>query len=291
MGIMDQGVVMITGATSGVGMELARQLSSRAKGMILVAPKKDKLDDLAQELRKKNQNMDVMVHPIDVTNNEEVEKMMTSIMKTTQVDVLINNTCTGEFGLFEQSKWEETCHMIKLNVLATTNMTSKLLPRMIDRKKGGIINIASGNAFVTLPGTAVYTGTKNFIHGFTEGLQMEMMGTGVHIMEACPGPIYHPMMEKMPRSEPEGFNMLKISPKQAAYEIIRGFDAGQSLVLPGFIYRWSMYAASFIPGFAIRLGGRTLCLFARKNQPQLEHSSDYYSTTNTKKEIKKESSH
>jgi len=234
--------------------------------------------------------MDVMIFPIDITMNEEVEKMMGSIMKSTQVDVLINNSCTGEFGLFEQSKWEEMHHMIRVNVVATTHLTCKLLPRMIERKKGGIINVASGNAFVTLPGTAVYSGTKNFIHGFTEGLQIETMGTGVHVMEACPGPVSNPHMERMSKNDPDAFNILKISAKQAAYEIIRGYDAGQSTVFPGFIYRWSMYAASFIPGFVVRLGGRTLCLYARRNQPQLE-SSTGMSGTPSKKENKKESSH
>jgi len=270
MGVLDQGVVMITGASSAMGVELARQLAGRSKSLILVAQKKDKLEELAQELRKKNQNLDVVIQPADISKDEDVERLANAVLKTTNVDVLINNAGVGEFGLFENSDWESINHVIRVNVMGLTHLTHKFLPKMVERKRGGIINIGSGATFLLVPGAAVYSASKQYIHGFTQVLQTELAGTGVIVTEVSHGPVSNPAASKMSQQTSEGFNVFEISPKQAAFEMIRAFDAKKDVVVPGFFYRWSMYGVSFVPQFVCRFVGRTFSFFSRRNQPQLE---------------------
>jgi len=264
--ILDNAVILITGASSGIGRELAKQLAPRARAIILVAQKKDKLDELANELKMKNQNLEIIVEPCDLSRQEEIDRVLDSVTKRINVDVLINNAGMGNISLFEKSDWQNDLYMINLNVIGLTKITHRLLPMMVERKKGGIINIASGSSFISVPGAAVYNATKAYIHGFNESLVMELAGTDVVVTEVCPGPISFPAMDKMQgQTNQEGYHPLKISPSQVACEIIRGFESKQMVVYPGFLYRWSMYLASFIPHFAVRSMGKGVAYWARRN--------------------------
>jgi len=277
--LFDNGVILITGATSEIGREISKNLSVRAKTLVLVAQKRDKLEELAKELKLKNQNLDIITEPYDVSRIEEIDRIMDSILRRTQhVDILINNAGMGSIALFEKSDWHQDLHMINLNVIGLTKMTHRLLPMMVERKKGGIINVASGASFISIPGAAVYNATKQYIHGFTDSLNMELTGAGVTVTEVCPGPVTSPHISQQNQGETKpaiSYHPLRISPEQAANEIIRGFEKKQDVIYPGFLYRWSMYFASFVPTFAIRFLGKSVSYWARrKESPMLEKKKD-----------------
>jgi len=270
--MLDNSVILITGATSGIGRELSKRLSTRAKKLVLVATKKEKLEELANELKSKNQNLEVMTEPCDISKVEDIDRMIDSILRRTQVDILINNAGVGSVSMFERSDWDQTLQMINVNVLGLTKLTHKLLPPMIERQRGGIINVASGASFITIPGIAVYNATKQYIHGFTESLIMELSGSGVIVTEVCPGPVASPMTEKL-GARRNTYHPLKISADQAAVEIIAGFERRQDIVYPGFLYRWSMYFISFVPSFAVRTVGKAASYLARRRDvPMLKEA-------------------
>ena len=190
MPILDASNILITGATSGLGLEFARQLAPRAKTLILVARDKSKLEEVANEL-KRNQKVEVITEECDLSRGEDIERMVNSLLERIHIDVLVNNAGLGDFAFFDKSEWERDLKMMQVNVFGLTFLTYKLIPKMVERKKGGVINIGSAAGIVSIPMAAIYNATKHYINGFSESLALDLAGTGVVVTQVCPGLFLH----------------------------------------------------------------------------------------------------
>ena len=168
---IDGSVCLVTGASSGIGAAIARELAPRAAAMALVARREDKLRELADELRSVNAQLQVMVQPCDLTDRTATDAMLEAVNERLgDVDILVNNAGFGDMGMFDRASWAKTERMIELNVTASVYLTHRLVGSMVARRRGGILMVSSAFGVSFLPGFAGYIGTKQFITGFTESL-------------------------------------------------------------------------------------------------------------------------
>ena len=179
--------ILITGASSGIGEAMARQLAPVGSHLILVARSEDKLNALAEECRKQGSRADVFAH--DLSHNGSAQKLYDNIAGAGyRVDVLINNAGFGKGGAFVNFPVEAYEQMITLNAASLTSLTRLCLPGMIERGSGGVLNVASVAGFMPIPYFSVYAATKAFVLSFSEALHAEIKGTGVHVSCLAPGP-------------------------------------------------------------------------------------------------------
>lgn len=177
---------LVTGASGGIGLELARIFAAHGHNVIIVARSKDKLQQLQTELKGKN--VDVHLFVADLSNMQEVEALHAFVKQhNLQVDYLVNNAGFGEFGMFYETDWNKEAMMIDLNVKSLTYMTKLFLKDMLQRKQGRIMNVASTAAFVPGPTMAVYYATKAFVLSFSEAIANELENTGITVTALCPG--------------------------------------------------------------------------------------------------------
>jgi len=269
MPILDASNILITGATSGLGLEFARQLAPRAKTLILVARDKSKLEEVANEL-KRNQKVEVITEECDLSRGEDIERMVNSLLERIHIDVLVNNAGLGDFAFFDKSEWERDLKMMQVNVFGLTFLTYKLIPKMVERKKGGVINIGSAAGIVSIPMAAIYNATKHYINGFSESLALDLAGTGVVVTQVCPGPVSTGgLEEKKLITSSWRPSLIKITPQQCAKEAIAAFDAKKTTVVPGFFFRWGMWGYSFLPSWVSRVLGQFAAMSIRANEQKL----------------------
>ncbi len=178
---------LITGASNGIGLELAKVHASKGGDLVLVARNKSKLDELKTELEKQ---FKVSVYTIDkdlsVTNAAQ-EIYDETNKQNIQVDYLINNAGFGDFGMFVETDWNKELQMINLNITTLTHFTKLYLHDMVSRRSGKIMNVASTAAFQSGPTMAVYCATKAYVLSFTEALSNELRDKGITVTALCPG--------------------------------------------------------------------------------------------------------
>jgi uncharacterized protein len=180
--------VLITGASSGIGLELAKCFAADGSRLVLAARNKDALDALAGELRQKNK-VEVVVLPADLSLPEAPKQIFDSLAaQKISLDVLVNNAGFGLHGKFLEMSLSRQLEIIKVNVNSLVELTGLFLPEMIQRRAGGILNVGSVAGFVPGPGLTVYYATKAFVQSFSEALAEELDGTGVSVTVLCPGP-------------------------------------------------------------------------------------------------------
>ncbi|MFW5698130.1 MAG: SDR family NAD(P)-dependent oxidoreductase [Fimbriimonadaceae bacterium] len=178
------GYALLTGASSGIGLEMARALAERKIPLVLVARSEQKLENLRNELA-----VDALVLPLDLSEESSINQVADSLsQKGVAVEYLINNAGFGDHGQFYETDPEKMESMIKVNVLALTRLTRKFLPAMIERGHGRVLNVSSTAAFQPGPLMAVYYATKAYVQSFSEALWDETQGTGVTVTALCPGP-------------------------------------------------------------------------------------------------------
>ncbi len=180
--------VLITGASSGIGLELAKCFAADGSKLILVARNQDVLEKLAEELRRTNK-IETVVLPADLSQPEAPKQIFDKLTaQTISVDVLVNNAGFGLHGEFLELPLDRQLEIIKVNVAALTELTGLFLPGMVHRRNGGILNVGSVAGFVPGPRLAVYYASKAFVQSFSEALAEELDGTGVSVTSLCPGP-------------------------------------------------------------------------------------------------------
>jgi short-subunit dehydrogenase len=264
----DGGVVLITGASSGIGRALALQIAGRARAVALVARRKDRLDELKAELLKANPSLRVVVCASDITRPEERDAKIAAVEADAgPVDVLVNNAGFGDLGVFDWADWEKNERMIALNVTALTHLTHRVVRGMVARGRGGILNVSSGWGLTFGPGLSVYIGTKHFVTGFTEGLRLDLAGTGVRVTQVCPGPVateFNDTLGNFTGMAAPG--VVEISPERCARAAIRGLDRGRALVIPGVLIRLFLFLGARTPRFILRLFYAPVARLLRKKQ-------------------------
>ncbi len=179
---------LITGASNGIGLELAKVHASAGGDLVLVARNKTKLDELKSELESRYK---VSVYTIgkDLSSINSAKEVYDETTKQNiQVDYLINNAGFGDFGMFVETDWQKELQMINLNITTLTQLTKLYLQEMVKRRSGKIMNVASTAAFQSGPTMAVYYATKAYVLSFSEAVANEVSDKGVSITALCPGP-------------------------------------------------------------------------------------------------------
>jgi uncharacterized protein len=178
---------LITGASNGIGLELAKIHASKGDNLVLVARNKSRLDELKKELETKYKvSIYIIGKDLSVTNAAQ-QVFDETKNQNIQVDYLINNAGFGDFGMFYETDWNKELQMINLNITCLTQFTKLYIKEMVNRKSGKIMNVASTAAFQSGPTMAVYYATKAFVLSFSEAIDNEVSDKGVTVTALCPG--------------------------------------------------------------------------------------------------------
>lgn len=247
MGVLSGQTALVTGASSGIGRAIAHELASLGAGVILVARRRDLLDELAEEIRK-GPGTPVTVEAQDLALPSAPVDLVDRIGEAgLDVDILINNAGFGIHGDFLGASWERQAAMLQLNIVTLTHLTHLLAPAMVQRKRGHVMNIASIGAFLPVPGFAAYSATKAYVRNFTEGLDAELRGTGVHAITVSPGGTVTEFM----RAAGDDFSklglMVSMSPRRCAQIAVTKMLRGRRGVVTGFFNSIGMWMLRLLP--------------------------------------------
>jgi uncharacterized protein len=184
---MAREIVLITGASSGIGEALARRVARDGRSLGLVARRADRLEALASELRGRH-GVDAHVLPCDLVAPGAVAGLAREVERRgLTIEWLVNNAGFGTFGAFHELPVERELEEIRLNVEALVEATGRFLPGMVQRRRGTVMNISSVGGLFPGPFMSTYTATKAFVVAFSAGLEVELRGTGVSVLCVCPG--------------------------------------------------------------------------------------------------------
>ena len=187
---------LITGASSGIGLELAKVFARENYDLIITARREEKLLELKNELQAKY-NIQVWVISGDLAESEVADDIFNFVTEQDiEINALINNAGVGDYGLFIDSDWQRQLTMIQLNITALTKLTHLFLPMLSKQERAYIINVASTAAFQPGPLMSVYYASKHYVLAFSEALANELNGTGVTVTTLCPGPTHSEFVEK-----------------------------------------------------------------------------------------------
>ncbi len=226
--------VVVTGASSGIGAELARGLAGLGHNLVLVARSADRLQALAAELRAEYAG-EVVVHAADLSDAAARAGLLDALAEAgREVAGLCNNAGYGLAGNAWKLDPQEAQGEIELNVVALHQLTLAVVPGMVERGAGAVLNVASGAAFQPMPGMATYAATKAFVHSFSEALHSELSGTGVSVTTLYPGPVATGFGERAgfaPERELPGIMVVEAS--EVARQAVQAMVAGRRSVIPG----------------------------------------------------------
>lgn len=226
---------LITGASSGIGAALARELAGRGHGVTLVARSEDKLRALAEELASRH-GVRAEAVACDVTDPAARDRLAEQVEGAgLRVEVLVNNAGFGTYKPFAEVARERLIEETRVNTEAVVDLTSRYLPAMVERGRGAVLVTASTAGFQPLPGNALYAAAKSFALLFAEGLHHEVKGKGVSVTALCPGPVKsgfqdasgaHDFAAGLPK-------LLWRTPEQVAAAALDGLEHGKRIVVPG----------------------------------------------------------
>jgi len=228
---------LVTGASAGIGRELARLLAADVACLILVARRQDRLDELAAELRQTRADLCVLTRSCDISDRAAAGEMLDALERDgVGVDVLINNAGFGDYGLFDQREWEKLEQMVELNVVSATFLLHRLIPLMVTRGFGAILNVGSIAGMISNPSMATYGATKAYLNFLSESLRAELAGTGVVVTALCPGPVPTEFQEvagdgtRLPLPA-----FATVSASACARAGLEGLKKGKARVIPGVV--------------------------------------------------------
>jgi len=239
---------LITGASSGIGYELAKVHASKGDNLVLVARRKDKLEALKTELEKTH-NITVMVIEKDLSITDAAQEVYneTSALNIT-IDYLINNAGFGDYGKYHESNWDKQAMMIQLNVTALTQLCKLYLNDMIERESGKIMNVASTAAFQSGPLMSIYYATKSFVLHFSEAIANEVKDKGITVTALCPGATESEFVDVADLGESKLFKGKKLPTSKAVAEY--GYKAmmkGKVVAIHGFMNKVMATSVRFTP--------------------------------------------
>jgi short-subunit dehydrogenase len=251
---------LITGASAGIGREFARQLADRARSLILVARREQELSELRDELSHQYPNLTVHIRKTDLADLAQLKELMAWLdYEKIDVDLLINNAGLGDAGSFATSDPIRNEQMMLVNMLALTSLARHLLPPMLARKRGGILNVSSSAGFLPIPGLAIYAATKAYVTSLSEALRAELRGTGVSVCALSPGPVHTEFQEvaKRPGGQREdGPEFVHVSAEQVVRDALTGLEADRPLVIPGLAMKIVMFLVRITPMPILRWASR-----------------------------------
>ncbi len=241
-------MALVTGASSGIGATFARQIAEDGYGLVLVARRTDRLEELAAELRARH-GVPAETMAADLTRDADVDRVAQRLADFPNLALLVNNAGFGTKGFFFEADAVQQDAMHRLHVLATERLTRAALPGMIARRRGGIVNVASIAGFLQSPGHISYFATKAWMISFTEGLHMELkvLGSPVVVQALCPGYTYSEFHDVMGSDRKEIPKSLWMPADFVVRESLRGLKEGRLIVIPGWRYRAIVRLVKLLP--------------------------------------------
>jgi short-subunit dehydrogenase len=240
-------VALVTGASAGLGVEFARQLSKRGHRLVLAARRKERLEELAKELGK------ARAVAIDLSKTNAATKLMADLAANDEeVELLVNNAGFGLIGRFATADAKRLRQMIDLNVGTLADLCRAVAPGMIERKSGGIVNVASTAAFQPGPNMAVYFATKAFVLSFTEAMHEELKPHGIHVTCLCPGPTRTEFGDVAGFGGNGMFDRVAMESPDVVTAGLEGLDKNKAVVVPGLLNKISANSGRFAPRSVVR---------------------------------------
>jgi short-subunit dehydrogenase len=248
---LDDCNALITGASAGIGREFARQLAHRCRSMILVARRDERLIELADQLQREHPKLVVYIRKVDLADPGQLQAFLEWLdREKLEVDLLINNAGLGDSGPFAESNPDRNKEMTLVNVATLTLVTRHLLPQMVAKQRGAILNVSSSAGFLPIPGFAVYAATKAYVTSFSEALRAELRGTGVSVCALCPGPVVTEFQRVANRegAQPNiGPKFLVVTVEQVVRDGLAALEADRPLVIPGLAMKFLMLLGRLTP--------------------------------------------
>jgi short-subunit dehydrogenase len=233
------GTALVTGASSGIGVAVARELAARGHSVTLVARRRERLSSLASELESEH-GVAATALACDLAEPESRDRLEAEIRELGRsVEILVNNAGFGSRGRFVSNDGGRMREMVRLNVEAVVDLTSRFLPGMASRGRGAVLNVASLAAFQPLPGSATYAATKSFVLSFSEAIHEELRGSGVTVTAVCPGPVKTEFVQTagMAGVENDTPDLFWMSAEEVGREAVEGTEHGKRVVVPGTLNR------------------------------------------------------
>ena len=254
----DKGIALVTGASSGIGLSLARLLANDGYDLVLVARSGDTLSRLADEFRRTH-HVSVWTHAADLTRPDAATALVDRLEQDgVTIDVLVNNAGFGLRGGFADLPLDRQLDMIALNVTSLTVLARRLVPGMRARGRGGILNIGSTAGFQPGPFMAVYYATKAYVVSFSEALSEELSGSGVHVTCLAPGPTSTGFAATAHAENAPLFGGDVMGADEVARAGYEGWKRGDALVVPGGRNRFRAFAVRVLPRAFVRKAARRL---------------------------------
>lgn len=225
---------LITGASSGIGADIARELAARGHCVTLVARRADRLEALADELRQRH-GIQAEVLACDVTESTARDELLERVADTgLRTEVLVNNAGFGTAGAFIELDGDREVQMVRTNVEAVVALSHGVGPGMVERGRGAILNVASSAAFQPIPKQATYAASKAFVLSFSEALSSELGESGVTVTALCPGPVRSEFVEvaAMEDAAAQSPDFVWISSAACAKTAVEGLEHGRRVVVP-----------------------------------------------------------
>jgi short-subunit dehydrogenase len=252
MSAVNPETVLLTGASSGIGLELARCFAADGSRLVLIARNTSALEKLAGELRR-DYKVEATVLTADLSLPETPGKIFAELKgRGIVVDVLVNNAGFGAHGPFSELPLQRQLEMLQVNITALTELTGLFLPGMIQRRRGGVLNVGSVAGFVPGPGMTVYYASKAFVLSFTEGLAGELAGTGVKVTALCPGPTSTNFGNVAGSKNVKLVRVSRMSAEKVAHCGHRAFRRGRVVAIPGLRNRLVIFFAWLMPRAVVR---------------------------------------
>lgn len=224
---------LVTGASAGIGEAFAERLARDGWNLCIVARRRERLEELARRLRKRHGGrVDVVV--ADLTDAEDLHRLERRVARDASLDLLVNNAGMADFGRFIDRDRNREEAEIRLNVLAVVRLTHAVLPAMVRRKRGAVINVSSAAAMLPGPFFAVYSACKAFLNTFTEALHLELDGTGIRMQVLCPGLTRTEIFDSAGADASSLPDFMWMSASAVVDESLAALERGTVVCIPGF---------------------------------------------------------
>lgn len=251
------GRALVTGASSGIGEAFARELAARGADLIVVARRKERLDALASELSARHA-VQVDVAEADLTSETDLAGVE-GLVRDAGLDLLVNNAGIGSEGAFHESDGSVQTAILRLNVEALLRLTHAVLPGMVERGRGAVINVSSGMAFLGAPSYATYAASKAFVNSFSEAISEELRDTGVRVQALCPGLIRTEFQERAGVDSSRFPSLVWMEPGDVVGESLAALERDSVVCVPGLGYRIVTGLTGLVPrAFATRVSSALL---------------------------------
>jgi short-subunit dehydrogenase len=248
----ENSTAIVTGASSGIGTEISRELAKRGQNLTLVARREDRLKSLAEEMGREHRVRAEIV-AADIASEDGRKSLFEEIeSRGRDVEVLVNNAGFGSAGRFQELDGEKEALMVRTNCEAVVALCAQYVPKMVDRGRGAVLNLGSIAAFQPLPYQATYAATKAFVLSFTEALHHEFKGSGIKVSALCPGPTATEFGAVAGTNISSALDRITGDAARVVRAGLKGLDRNKAVVIPGWPNKATANVSRFLPRAAMR---------------------------------------